>query len=407
MINMTNNNEIYGQQKLTSFFPEIVEVKTFEPLKTTREERGKAIAESFGNMRRIDDKHYEVKAQSQDGFYSVGLTEIGWICSCPDHKTRGVKCKHIHAVEFSFNLREQIKKIRIEPINSVSSCISCHSNNLKKDGIRHNKYGDIQRFFCNDCQTRFTVNAGFEGMKSSPQIITSAMQLYFSGESLRNVAKSLVVMGVKVSHVAVYKWIEKYTLLMKQYLAQIKPNVSDTWRADEVWIKVSGDMKYLFALMDDETRYWIAQEVAATKEGHDARGLFHEAKVIAGKRPNTIITDGLGSYKEAYSNEFYTIRKPRTRHINAIKLSGDMNNNKMERMNGEIRDREKVMRGLKKDDTPILQGMQIFHNHMRPHEALKGKTPGEACGIEIVGNNKWLTLIQNASQELPTVNGGS
>jgi len=76
-------------------------------------------------------------------------------------------------------------------------------------------------------------------------------------------------------------------------------------------------------------------------------------------------------------------------------------------MNGEIRDREKVMRGLKKDDSSILQGMQIFHNHMRPHEALKGKTPGEACGIEIVGNNKWLTLIQNASQELPTVNRGS
>jgi hypothetical protein len=53
MINMTDN-DIYGQQKLTSFFPEIIPQKTFEPLKTTREERGKQIAESFGNMRRID-----------------------------------------------------------------------------------------------------------------------------------------------------------------------------------------------------------------------------------------------------------------------------------------------------------------------------------------------------------------
>ncbi len=74
-----------------------------------------------------------------------------------------------------------------------------------------------------------------------------------------------------------------------------------------------------------------------------------------------------------------------------------MNNNKQERFNGEIRDREKVMRGLKKDDTPILTGMQIFHNYVRPHEALKGKTPAEACGIEIAGTNKWLTIIQNAS----------
>lgn len=97
------------QQKLSTFFPEIIIQKPFEPLKTTREERGKAIADSFGNIRRIDDMHYEVKAQSQDGFYSVGRTEIGWICSCPDYQTRGVKCKHIYAVEFSFNLREQMQ----------------------------------------------------------------------------------------------------------------------------------------------------------------------------------------------------------------------------------------------------------------------------------------------------------
>jgi hypothetical protein len=31
----------------------------------------------------------------------------------------------------------------------------------------------------------------------------------------------------------------------------------------------------------------------------------------------------------------------------------------MERMNGEVRDREKVMRRLKKMDTPILTGYQF------------------------------------------------
>jgi len=75
-----------------------------------------------------------------------------------------------------------------------------------------------------------------------------------------------------------------------------------------------------------------------------------------------------------------------------------MNNNKMERFNGKIRDREKVMRGLKKDDAPILTGHQIFRNFIRPHEGLDGKTPAETCGIEVEGNNKWLTLIKNASR---------
>jgi hypothetical protein len=72
----------------------------------------------------------------------------------------------------------------------------------------------------------------------------------------------------------------------------------------------------------------------------------------------------------------------------------------MERMNGEIRDRERVMRGLEKKDTPIFTGYQLFHNYIRPHMALDGKTPAEVAGIKVEGNNKWLTPIQNASQNL-------
>jgi transposase InsO family protein len=64
-----------------------------------------------------------------------------------------------------------------------------------------------------------------------------------------------------------------------------------------------------------------------------------------------------------------------------------MNNNKNERFNGEIRDREKVMRGLKKKDTPILKGYQIFHNYIREHERLDGKIPAEACGKKVEGKN--------------------
>ena len=51
---------------------------------------------------------------------------------------------------------------------------------------------------------------------------------------------------------------------------------------------------------------------------------------------------------------------------------------------------------LKKDDTAILAGCQLSHNYIRPHMGLEGKTPAEFAGIKIVGENKWLTLIQNA-----------
>jgi transposase-like protein len=147
---------------------------------------------------------------------------------------------------------------------------------------------------------------------------------------------------------------------MKDYAEKIVPNVSDTWRADEIYLKVKGNMKYLFSLMDDETRFMIAQEVAETKEKHDARTLFFRAKRLMAKQPKTLITDGLPSYSLACEQVF-----DEAKHIRHIRLQGDKNNNKMERLNGEIRDREKTMRGLKKKRTPILQGYQLYHNFIR------------------------------------------
>ena len=46
------------------------------------------------------------------------------------------------------------------------------------------------------------------------------------------------------------------------------------------------------------------------------------------------------------------------------------------------------MRTLEKPDTQILKGMQIYHNYVRPHEALNGRTPSDAAGIKVEGENK-------------------
>lgn len=363
---------------------------------TTREQRGEQIATQNGQINRVDEQFYTVKSQSGNGEYAVTKVNGEWVCECPDNKYRNVKCKHIHSVIFSQTIKEEVRASHNHVISelNVQNCQYCGSPEIVKDGLRHNKHGDLQVYLCRACNHHFTLNLGFKGMRATPQIITSAMQLYFTGESFRNVQKFLKLQGVNVSHVAVLKWVKKYTALMTQYLEQIKPNVSDTWRADEVYVKIAGNMKYLFAMMDDQTRFWIAQEVAETKSKHDARQLFIQARRVTGKQPAKFITDGLPTYSVSAKRLF-----PKAEHIRHITLKGDRNNNKMERMNGEVRDREKVMRGLKQDQTFVLKGYQLYHNYIRPHEALAGKTPADACGINIEGNNKWLTIIQNASKQ--------
>jgi len=121
-------------------------------LTTTREERGQAIAKLDGQIKRLDENTYEVLSQSGHGKYEVLKTSLGWMCQCPDHIYLGAKCKHIHAVEFSTKLRTEVAVKRIAPIESMTECIYCGSSNLKKDGVRKNKAGNIQKFYCRDCR---------------------------------------------------------------------------------------------------------------------------------------------------------------------------------------------------------------------------------------------------------------
>jgi putative transposase len=78
------------------------------------------------------------------------------------------------------------------------------------------------------------------------------------------------------------------------------------------------------------------------------------AKEMTGKPPDMLISDDARHFREAYIKEFFTIKNTRSGHIVHIRMQGDHNNNKMERLNGEVRDREKVMEGLKRPNTLIL-----------------------------------------------------
>ena len=308
-----------------------------------REEKGKMIAEN-GEVIRINSEKYEVKSQSGNGVYLVTLSSKGWSCTCQDHRTRSVKCKHIHAVEFSLQLRNEVKEsIIVSPV-SVGQCPSCHSGEIEKFGVRRNKNTSIQRFRCKSCKRTFNLNLGFERMRSDPKAITTAIHLYFSGESLRNTKLALKMMGVSVSHVTIYKWIGKYVNLMNGYLERITPQVSGVWRTDEIYVKFRGKMNYVFAMMYDETRFWIAQQVAQHKGTDDVAPMFMQAAQVAQRRPSLLISDGAQNFKRAFKQAFYSNAQD-SKHLRQVHFKDPDNNNKMERLNGEIRDREKVFRG--------------------------------------------------------------
>lgn len=79
-------------------------------------------------------------------------------------------------------------------------------------------------------------------------------------------------------------------------------------------------------------------------------------------------------------------------------------NGKMRRLNGTIRNRGKTFRGLGAVDITAFDGLKVYHNHVRKHDAIKNQTPAEAAGTATEGRNRWKALIRNSGLRLIAAN---
>ena len=321
-----------------------------------RTQRAKQIMETPGHCTQVDHDTFRVRSQADpERLYTVSKTDRGLACECRDHRMRKADCKHIKVVldVMRRNGCYRNNTFRIMERSKFSLCKYCDSGRIRKDGFRKNKGGRVRVFECLDCKKKFTANFGFEKMRHDPGTITQALQMYYQGMSARDIETNLKMVGIDIDHSSVYDWVAKYSRLVSGYVDKIVPRTGDRLmvRADEVWIRVAGEQKYLFASMDDDTRYWLASDMAHTKFQHNGDTLLKLTKNQVDRNPAHFVTDGLPAYMKSSRKVFGR----KTNHIRHVHIAGKRdrdNNNKMERLNGEIRDREKVFRGLKRSTPP-------------------------------------------------------
>jgi len=352
--------------------------------------RGYAIIAKGDALTQLDENVFKVPSQSGNGSYEVSRVESGWVCSCPDHVYRRVECKHIHAVRFWLVIKERVS-VSTENMEAIR-CKWCSSIEV----IRYGHDARKQVYRCKICRRKFVVDDGFKKLKYDPKIITVTLDLYFKGVSLRKIVDHLKQFyGLNVNFTSIYYWIKRYVKLLETYVNSLEPQLSKTWRADEMMVKVKGEWQYLWNVMDDETRFILASQISKNRSSEDARRVFAKAKAIAKTIPHTIVTDGLPSYIGAYVTSPEDMGK--IKHIRHIRLSGHPNNNLIERLQGTKRERDKVLRGMKTETTPIREGFDIYYNYIRPHQALNGKTPAEKANINLeLGGNRWMELIKKS-----------
>jgi len=178
----------------------------------------------------------------------------------------------------------------------------------------------------------------------------------------------------------------------------LEPELGDIWRTDGVNIKVRGGWRWLWNVMDERTRFRLVSIVIQGREVQDARKAFKKFKEVGNKKLRIMVTDGLASYKKAFNAEFYDHHQS-CKHVADVALQESLNS-VLERMHGSIREREKIMRGIKVDDTPIIPMNQIYYNFVRPHMGLNGSTPAEAAGIGIEDENRWMGLLERSTKRI-------
>jgi hypothetical protein len=100
----------------------------------------------------------------------------------------------------------------------------------------------------------------------------------------------------------------------------------------------------------------------------DAGALFSKSKETAGKRPLTLIIEGAQNYVRGVQARVLHEPQSSVSPCQGHQARRQVHNNKM--------------------DTPILKGAQIFHNYIKPHGGLQGRTPAEAAGIKVGGEDK-------------------
>jgi putative transposase len=160
----------------------------------------------------------------------------------------------------------------------------------------------------------------FRWFASSPEVIRAVVQMYVRFPlSLRNVEDLLFERGIDICHETVRLWWNRFCPMFaaevrRKRVQHMRAYTRWKWRLDEVYVKINGEMRYLWRAVDHEGE---VLESFVTKERDKAAALkFIKKATKRHGRPKAIVTDGLRSYGAALKDIGAADRQEVGRHLN-------------------------------------------------------------------------------------------
>lgn len=273
-------------------------------------------------------------------------------------------------------------------------CPHCKKTNSVKTGIRKNKVGFTQRYFCNSCKKYFVNRKGFENFRHNPEVITAALDLRAKGLSLADVVDHLDQHHrIKVSRQTILYWQNKFGKKLKSFSQTLTPHLGKIFHADEMFVKQKKNWIYYWDCIDYNTKFLVADHLSEERSYDEGTDFLNKIKLDSPEMPNEIHTDNSWDYPIAF-RRVYPRRKIH-KHYPAWKHK--FKNNPIERLHNTLKQRYKVFRGFDNPQSAekFFDFYRVYYNFIRKHMTLGMITPAQAAKIELnLGRNRLKSMIE-------------
>jgi transposase-like protein len=203
--------------------------------------------------------------------------------------------------------------------------------------------------------------SAFAGYRFPPEVIVLAVRWYLRfGLSYRDLEELLAERGIEVDHVALYRWVQRFTPVLIDAARPCRHAVGDRLFVDETYVKIAGRWRYVYRAVDQH-RQVIDVYVSARRDTASARRFF-TAALRAHGAPTEVVTDQAASLLNAIEDLI-----PAAWH-NTEQYA----NNRVECDHGRLKARLRSMRGLNRDRTAsvVIAGHAFIQNLRRGHYEL-------------------------------------
>jgi len=108
-------------------------------------------------------------------------------------------------------------------------------------------------------------------------VILVAVRWYLRyGLSYRDVEELLAERGIEVDHVTVFRWVQRFTLLLADAARFARHAPGDRWFVDETYVKVNGIWCYVYRAVDQDGQV-IDVLLTSRRDATAARRFFSRA----------------------------------------------------------------------------------------------------------------------------------